>query len=273
MKVAGVMRTFLVHVPAHYDNTRRVPLVIVLHGHGESAGNFENYTGMSDKADTEGFVAVYPQALGDPAVWHTAIDGPATRDDIQFVRNIIRDVERRFRIDRRRIYVAGHSNGGIMAYRLASVMSDRIAAVGVTAGTIGMIDAHGDTVRISPPPHPVSVIHFHGVADPSVPYNGGPESDGPENVISTRNTIAFWTTADHCTHAPARTISADRNVIVDSWSDCADGTAVTLYTIVDGTHRWPGDDVPWYTFPGRDDANVNATDVMWAFFAAHPRER
>lgn len=272
MLVAGVQRKYLLHIPAGYDTIRRAPLVIVLHGHGESAENFEKYTGMSVKADQEGFIAVYPQALGDPSDWHTAIDGPRKRDDIEFVRRLISLLERRYRIDHRRIYAAGHSNGGIMTYRLASTLSDRIAAIGVTAGSIGMVDSLGDTLRIAPPPHPVSVIHFHGLADPSVPYRGGPESDGPDNIVSVRNTISFWTSADHCPATPAtRTVSADRNVIIESYEPCAKGTEVTLYTIIDGTHRWPGDDVPWYTFPGRDDSDVVATDVMWAFFAAHPR--
>lgn len=272
MYVAGELRTYLLHIPAHYDTIRRAPLVIVLHGHGESAENFEKYTGMSDEADDEGFIAVYPQALGDPSDWHTAIDGPSRRDDIAFVRGIIDLLEHKYRIDHRRIYAAGHSNGGIMTYRLASTLSDKIAAVGVTAGSIGMVDDKGDTLRIEPPAHPVSVIHFHGMADPSVPYRGGPESDGPDNIVSVKNTIGFWLNADHCNSTPAsRTVSDNRNVIVDAYHPCAKGTAVTLYTIIDGTHRWPGDDVPWYTFPGRDDSDIVATDVMWNFFAAHPR--
>ena len=272
MYVAGAMRSYLLHIPAHYDTIRRAPLVILLHGHGESAANFEKYTGMSTKADAEGFIVVYPQALGNPSDWHTAIDGPRKRDDIAFVRQIINQLESTYRIDHRRIYAAGHSNGGIMTYRLASTLSDKLAAVGVTAGSIGMVDSVGDTLRIAAPQHPVSVIHFHGVADPSVPYAGGPESDGPDNIVSVRNTIAFWVAADHCPALPAsRTVSKDRNVIVDSYTPCASRTAVTLYTIIDGTHRWPGDEVPWYTFPGRDDSDVVATDVMWDFFVAHPR--
>ncbi len=272
MYVAGALRTYRLHIPAHYDTIRRAPLVIVLHGHGESAEHFEQYTGMSDKADREGFIAVYPQAQGDPSDWHTAIDGPRKRDDITFVRDIINLLERNYRIDHRRIFAAGHSNGGIMTYRLASTLSDKLAAIGVTAGSIGLIDDRGDTLRIAQPPHPVSVIHFHGLADPSVPYHGGPESDGPNNIVSVKNSIAFWVSADHCASTVAsRTVSADKNVIVDSYRPCAKGTEVTLYTIIDGTHRWPGDEVPWYTFPGRDDSDVVATDVMWAFFAAHPR--
>ncbi len=272
IKSAGETRTYRLHLPAHYDTIRRAPLVIILHGHGETAENFEKYTGMSDKADAEGFIAVYPQALGDPSDWHTAVDGPRKRDDIRFIRDIIDLLETRYRIDPRRIYAAGHSNGGFMTYRLASALSDRLAAIGVTAGSIGMVNDQGDTVRIAPPAHPVSVIHFHGMADPSVPYDGGKESDGPNNIVSVANTIQFWTSADKCPSVPtARSVSENKNVIIDTYSPCASGTAVVLYTIVDGTHRWPGDEVPWYTFPGRDITDVNATDVMWTFFAAHPK--
>ena len=272
MRVAGIMRTYRLHLPAHFDSSRRVPLVIILHGHGESAENFERYTGMSDKADTEGFIVVYPQALGDPSEWHTAIDGSNQRDDIRFVRDIIDLLSRTYPIDQRRIYAAGHSNGGFMTYRLASALSDRLAAVGVTAGSIGMVDDRGDTIRVAPPRFPVAVIHFHGGADPSVPYNGGPEDDGPDNIVSVRNTVQFWVTADHCPAVrSARKVSANGNVIVDTYAPCAAGTAVVLYTIVDGAHRWPGDDVPWWTFPGPDITDVNATDRMWDFFAAHPK--
>ncbi len=272
VRIAGERRLYRLHIPAGFDTSHSVPLVIVLHGHGESAENFEQYTGMSAKADAEGFIAVYPQAQGDPSDWHTAIDGSNQRDDILFVRGIIAILSRRYRIDARRVYAAGHSNGGIMTYRLASALSAQIAAVGVTAGSIGMVDAQGDTLRIAPPAHPVAVIHFHGLADPSVPYAGGQESDGPDNIVSVPNTIRFWVTADQCPTAPTnRTVSANRNVVVDRYEPCATGTAVVLYTIVGGAHRWPGDEVPWWTFPGRDVSDVDATDRMWDFFVAHPK--
>lgn len=272
LRVAREQRSYRLHLPARFDTSHSSPLVIVLHGHGESAENFEKYTGMSEKADAEGFIAVYPQALGDPSDWHTAVDGSGRRDDIAFIRAIIEVLSRKYHIDARRVYAAGHSNGGFMTYRLASTLSDRIAAIGVTAGSIGMIDERGDTLRIAPPAYPVSVIHFHGLADPSVPYSGGAESDGPDNIVSVPNTIRFWVTADHCPMAPSsRSVSANRNVITERYEPCASGTAVVLYTIVDGTHRWPGDEVPWWTFPGREVSDVDATDRMWDFFVAHPK--
>lgn len=280
IRVAGQDRTYRLHLPARFDTSHSSaspspplsPLIFVLHGHGESAENFEKYTGMSDKADSEGFIAVYPQALGDPSDWHTAIDGSGTRDDILFIRAIINVLSRKYHVDPHRIYAAGHSNGGIMTYRLASALSDRIAAIGVTAGSIGMVDEHGDTLRIAPPTYPVAVIHFHGLADNSVPYAGGPESDGPDNIVSVPNTIRFWVKADHCPSSPtSRSVSPNKDVIIERYTPCAAGTAVVLYTIVDGAHRWPGDDVPWWTFPNPDVSDIIATDRMWDFFVAHPK--
>jgi len=273
LTIAHVPRAYRLHVPLHFDARRTYPLVIVLHGHGESAERFEAATGMSEKADAEGFLVAYPQAMGDPSEWHSAVDGSNDNADVAFINQLISTIEREYHVDRRRVYVAGHSNGGFMAYRLASQLSERIAAVGVTAGSIGYVDDRRDTVRISAPNTPVAVIHFHGMADPSVPYHGGEEDDGPSNIVSAPNTIHFWIAADHCPAIPTRTVSANKNVITDRYGPCARGTDVVFYTIIDGEHRWPGDDVPWWTFPDREITDVNATDRMWAFFHAHPKVR
>lgn len=272
--VDGVSRMYRLHLPAHFDSGRPTPLAIVLHGHGESAENFERYTGMSAEADAQRFIVVYPQALGTPSVWHTAVDGSDAHDDVDFVRLLIHHLEHEYAIDRRRVYVAGHSNGGFMAYRLASLLSNEIAAVGVSAGSIGMVGARGDTMHFAAPEHAVSVIHFHSMNDPSVPYTGGHESDGPDNVLGVAQTIRFWTRVDRCQPTPAsHTVSSDGNVVVDTYTPCDRGTAVVLYTIVDGAHRWPGDYLPWWTFPGPEIRDVNATDRMWQFFVTHPREQ
>jgi polyhydroxybutyrate depolymerase len=274
MTVDNHLRTYRLHLPPNATNRDLLPLVIILHGHGDNAENFEASTGMSDKADAEHFIAVYPQAMGDPSDWHSAVDGPADQDDVDFVREIIHTMTKQYHVDPTRIFAAGHSNGGFMVYRLASLLSEDIAAIGVTAGSIGNIDERGDTLRISQPRRPVSVIHFHGQADPSVPYNGGDEDDGPDNIVSAPNTIRFWLVADGCPKSPtSHTVSANKNVIIDSYTPCARGTAVVFYTIVDGQHRWPGDDIPWWTFPNREITDVNATDVMWDFFRAHPKIR
>ncbi len=180
---AGEQREYILHVPRSYHAGNPTALIIMLHGHGARAKTFESSTGMSRKADREGFIVAYPQALGSPSVWHTAVDGSSRIDDVAFIRNLIDSVSHRYSIDPARIYVAGHSNGAFMAYRVGSVLSNRIAAIGISAGSIGRITRSGDTLRIKDPASPVAVIAFHGEADRAVPYNGGKESDGPNHIV------------------------------------------------------------------------------------------
>ncbi|HEV2642259.1 MAG TPA: PHB depolymerase family esterase, partial [Candidatus Elarobacter sp.] len=265
-------REFILHVPSSYHADHATSLVILLHGRGARAASFERSTGMSRKADREGFIVAYPQALGSPSLWHTAVDGSPRVDDVAFIRTIIDSVSKQYAIDPARIYVAGHSNGAFMAYRIGSALSARVAAIGISAGSIGRITRTGDTLRIREPVTPVSVIAFHGKADRSVPYDGGPESDGPRRIVPTPQSVDFWVNSDGC-NDQARSDTTERgNLVRDVYTGCKGGTEVVLYTIMDGTHKWPGDQTPWWKFAGSASNAVSATDAMWAFFVAHPKQ-
>jgi polyhydroxybutyrate depolymerase len=63
LMVDGVRREVILHVPASVDGTRTVPAVLMLHGTSGSGGKFYNISGWTEKADAEGFVAVFPSAL------------------------------------------------------------------------------------------------------------------------------------------------------------------------------------------------------------------
>lgn len=270
--VGAQMRSYILHVPRGLGPDDHPALVVMLHGHGARAESFERSTGMSQKADREKFIVVYPQALGSPSVWHSAVDGSIRIDDVAFIRTLIDSLVARHHVDPRRVYVAGHSNGAFMAYRIGSALSSRVAAVGVSAGSIGRITRRGDTLRIRTPAEPVAVIAFHGKADRSVPYDGGPEVDGPRHIVPTPESIHFWVTGNGCNPVAASDTVDGGNVIRDDYTGCQNGSEVVLYTIVDGTHRWPGDHTPWWKFSGNTGhSSVDATDLMWAFFEAHAR--
>ena len=273
LPVGHEKRTYILHVPAAYHRDSPVPLVILLHGHGSRAETFERLTGMSDMADQKGFIVAYPQALGSPSVWHSGVDGSARIDDVAFIRTLIQTLREKYNIDPDRIYVGGHSNGAFMAYRVGAALSATVAAVGISAGSIGRVTSRGDTVRIQTPDNPVSVVAFHGLADNSVPYFGGKEADGPSRIITVPNSMRLWVTADHCGTTPDTTILDRGNVTREEYHDCLAGTSVVLYTIANGTHRWAGDEAPWWEFWHDDRGTLSATDSMWAFFAAHPRAR
>lgn len=262
LDVDGRKRAYLIHVPVNFDEKRAVPLVLVLHGGGQSPESAEWMSGMSAKADAEGFIAVYPSgtsAHGHAPTWNSgaccayAMENHV--DDVGFLRALINQLEIDYPIDPKRIFSTGISNGGMMSYRLGCEAADKIAAIAPVEGAQDL-ECH--------PSAPVSVIVFHGTADHLVPFNGGTT---PFQIGSKRSdtpvasTVSFWVNEDSCSSTPLHTESAE--VHTDKYSGCKAGTGVALYAIQGGRHMWPG---------GRMSGNhVAATDLMWAFFAAHPR--
>ena len=127
LPVAAEHRSFILHVPRSYRADRPTPLVILLHGHGAKAAAFERSTGMSDKADKESFIVAYPQALGSPSVWHTAVDGSPHGDDVAFIATLIDSAVARLqhrscahlrrRPLQRRVHGVPHRLGAIAAHR------------------------------------------------------------------------------------------------------------------------------------------------------------
>lgn len=258
--IAGTAREYILHVPRKLDAGERPALVIMLHGHGERAEHFERTTGMSEKADRERFIVAYPQALGAPSVWHTAVDGSPHIDDVAFIRTLIDSLTQRYRVDPNRIYIAGHSNGAFMAYRAGAALSSRVAALGISAGSIGRITPNRDTLRVRAPEHPVAVFIVHGKADTSVPYDGGRETDGPRRIVPEEESTLFWARSDGCQLTPRSDTAMHGNVVRDDFTECRAGTEVVRFTVMNLTHRWP---------TGGDA--IAATDSMWAFFSAHPK--
>lgn len=271
LRVGREQRDYILHVPRSYDQRRPTALVVLLHGHGSRAQTFERLTGMSRKADRNDFIVAYPQALGSPSVWHTGVDGSVRIDDVAFIRTLVDSIRATYNIDPNRIYVAGHSNGAFMAYRIGSALSSTVAAIGISAGSIGRITSRGDTVRIQAPSNPVSVIAFHGRADDMVPYDGGAETDGPRRIVSAPASIQLWVQSDGCVAAPDTTVLEKGNVVRDDYTGCRSGTEVVFYTIADGTHKWAGDKTPWWKFWEHTNNSLSATDEMWSFFKTHPK--
>ena len=257
--VDGRMRGYILHVPASYNGKTVVPLVVVLHGATQGDVSAERMTGMSTLADKETFLAVYPEGTGRAPTWNAGnCCGYAQQnnvDDISFLRALIAKLEQDHRIDPKRIYLAGISNGAMMSYRAACEMADVVAAVAPVEGAQNVA---------CKPSAPVSVIVFHGTADKLVPFNGGstPFQIGPHRTdTSVADAVAFWVKQDGC--APTPRHEESKEVHIDTYSGCKAGAGVALYAIQGGRHMWPGTAISGVQLP--------ATEVMWKFFAAHPK--
>lgn len=275
--IGGMRRTYVLHVPPALPGTTAVPLVFALHGGGGTGRQIERATRFSDVADRAGFIAVYPDGVGRS--WNDGRGDPhitAQReriDDVAFIAALIGALSQRYRIDSRRVYVTGISNGGFMAQLLAARLSDRIVAIAPVAA--GMGPSVAASLR---PDQPVSVLVINGTADPLVPYGGGSVARDRGTTIPTEEIVTNWAAANRCTAAPASTYLPDLNaadlsrVKVTTYSGCAQRTEVVLYTIEGGGHTWPGGDQ--YLPPGLIglvNRDIDATDVIWKFFASHPR--
>ena len=264
MEIGGRSRTYLVHLPPGYDGQTPLPMVLVLHGATESPEGVERLSGMSETADKENFIAVYPRGTGrlNPAhlpTWNSgACCGYAMEqrvDDVAFLRALIDKIEKDYPIDQKRVFVTGISNGGMMSYRLACELSDKIAAAAPVEGSQDIP---------CQPSEPVSIIVFHGTADHLVPFNGGStpfQMGSKRSDTPVLDTVAFWVKEDGCSQTPKHTESKELHT--DVYTGCAGGTGVALYAIQGGHHNWPGTALSGNSVP--------ATDLMWRFFSEHPK--
>ena len=136
MTVNGMTRTWYEYVPEGCTPDRQWPLVVVMHGRGGSAETFFDLSGMSPVAEERKFIAVFPEAgihqqkkngLRNVLLWCGEYKGSPV-DDVQFIREMVADIESRLPVDHSRIYACGQSSGGMMSDLLSYTAGDLFAA-------------------------------------------------------------------------------------------------------------------------------------------------
>jgi polyhydroxybutyrate depolymerase len=210
-----------------------VPMLLVLHGFGGSGAAMSSYTSIESALADAGIdaVVVYPEGTGaetgSPQSWNAGGCCPFAMfepvDDVGFFSKLISTVETDYSTDSDRVWVIGHSNGGMMGYRLACELADKISAIGVAAGAL-MLDS-------CTPTRAVDVLHLHGDLDAVVPLNGG-NALGIE-FPSTRQSIDHYADAAGC----AAALTSTSNVVERT---CAT-KRVVLTTDANWTHDWQPD--------------------------------
>jgi polyhydroxybutyrate depolymerase len=278
MVVDGRRRSYLVHAPSRRDG--RLPVVLVFHGGGSTALAMERESGFSALADREGFIAVYPEGVGQS--WN---DGrgegstPAVRegvDDARFVARLLDALEAEYPVDRGRVYATGISNGAILSHLLAVTLSDRIVAIAPVAGGLAQPLAHGFR-----PGRPVSVLVLQGTHDPLVPYRGGGVGVRRARrgaIVGTDAAVGLWRRHNETQEIGQERLLPDRapgdgcRVEVRRWNAGRDSTEVVLYRLEGAGHTWPGGTqyLPRRVIGGvcRD---LDGAEVIWAFFRRHAR--
>lgn len=255
LRVGGRTRHYLVIRPDPMP-AAAAPMLLLLHARETEPELTANFTYVADFVATQGFWAVLPAA--ENGVWKAEpADGAA---DLNFLGALI-DTLVAQGVDRERVSVAGYSNGGVMAQRMACEMADRIAAFGMVAATLPFSLASTCAPSVQRPK-----IYILGTDDPLTPYYG------VSGYGSAGDLIEFWAQEQGCAGALSTPVPNSANdgttVQLDERTGCAGGTALRLYTVDNGGHAWPGGDTDEV---GRTSRDISATGLIWSLASAYRR--
>ena len=280
VKVGDLNRTYYLHVPAKLPTDKPAPLVLMFHGGGGMPAFAERESKFSELADREGFLVVYPEGIGKS--WNDGRNDKVIAaqrdkvDDLAFVAALIDDVAKDHKLDAKRVFSTGISNGAIFSHHLAANLSSRIAAIAPVVG--GLAEASRDKFQ---PEKPVAVLILQGTDDPLVPYDGGDINalgSKRSGIIATDDAVKKWVEHNGC----QREAVTEELAYKDSKDGCRvkkftyakgrDGTEVVLYRIEGGGHTWPnGMQYLPERLIGRVCRDINGTEVIWEFFKSHPK--
>ena len=236
IQVAGKARTYILHAPTGLTDP---PLVFVIHGFNMTGQQMVGITRMNTIADREKFVVVYPNALpnasNEPS-WN--LSGP---DDYAFLMAIIDSAKARQKVDPKRVYASGFSQGGFMTFQLGCRYSEVFAAIGPVSGTFQNPSACA-------PKRAVPMMLTFGT-------NEGFSVDG---FIKSGTD---WVKLNGCNATPAvqkpyPPTLANSVVTRSTYSGCREGTEVVTQSVEGGGHEWPMD----------TRTRVNNSEETWTFF-------
>ncbi len=236
--VFGGDRPADLEVPGTLEDGKQYPLIVVLHGYGANGFVQFSYFGMQPLVNAGDALVIAPDGnvdSGGKQFWNAdanCCDFDHTNpDDVGYIGGLIDDISAAWPVDPGRVYVIGHSNGGYMAYRMACERADVIAAIGVLAGEAS------STPAACQPSQPVSVLHLHGSADTTVPYDGGLGGLGAVGSVDQ------WADHDGCGTTRTATMDYDLDTSIagaethgETLGGCPAGSGIELWTMEGSGH-------------------------------------
>lgn len=225
------------------DGTGPYPAVLYLYGSLGNSGSVIGNRGFVRAFTSRGYAVIVPAGLNKHYVtgigsgWFLRNSlAPKERDDTKFVAEVLADAERRHQIDRRRVLIAGMSNGGFLTWEIACHAPHLGAAFApVAAGYLGNMPSH--CVK------PVRILHTHGRADRIVTTDeSGDRASGGARIMLLEETLDRIARSNGCVRpgAPQKFLDYDRT----TWQGCPRGGSVDLL-MHDGGHTIPAS---WYAY-------------------------
>jgi polyhydroxybutyrate depolymerase len=272
-------RTYTLHIPPAYNSSKLLPLVVVFHGGGGNASAAIRTTEFNVKADEAGFITVYPDGTRprmtepysfreNPQTWNEGSgrfdSGSKNVDDVGFVNAMLDEIVKKCRVDKKRIYATGFSNGSSMTYYVGIHLAHRFAAIAPVAGHLWLKE-----FKLK---RPVPMIYIIGLADPLNPPAGGLVTALGSTDIkpSIYEEVARWAQALGCSMQTQEILDAN-GVKAIRYPNGKEGSEVIFYTVEGLGHSWPGGkELLPESLVGKTSDKLKAVDVIWEFFQKHP---
>ncbi len=277
--VNGTSRSAVVHVPqsvADRPDQQRPAGAAPPRWRWQPAELHRHARGLVEASDANGFIVVFPQgtpiAIPLPGgstgyVWNAgsccAVAAREDIDDVAFLDELIRSLEQSLPVDADRVVMSGHSNGAMMAWRLACERGGVLAAAMPVSGSLEIADP------ASCAPRGTSLLAVHGDADRNHPLEGG---TGTRSVsgVSYRpfaDSVAAYVAAAACRARPA--VSGERLTTTSRYPGVDRGATVTSVVLHGADHPWPGGIASGIGIQGTPFPDWSATDALVALVSGH----
>lgn len=265
-----------VYFPTQYENQERWPLVVLMHGFTGTASNTDLYLGLRFRTSRRGFILVTPEGTANPpgSISPKGEDFSGKQfwnatefccdflksgvDDVKYLTQLVDYLSKNYRVDPRRVYLLGHSNGGFMANRLACEAGEKFAAIATLAG--GSFKSLSSCKKHTAVPY----LQIHAVNDKTIVYGEDPRYAGG------LPTVQQWVKKNGCASdsvvVPRKAtlpLVLGPEVTMRSWSNCSSGKDVALWTIQD----YSG---PFYS-PHIPNLSLSFSEEVLDFLLAHSR--
>lgn len=272
LRIGGLTRSYLFYEPAQH--APNAPLVMLLHGSRQTPEDLRRATGYAFErlADQHGFIAVYPQ--GYKRRWNDCRAGgryAARRldvDDVGFLAAIVKQLRVDAGVDSTRVFLAGYSGGGQLAFRVALEHPERVAGVAAFSANLPT----DDNLACKPVGSAVPVMLINGTRDRINPYAGGKVTvfgfASRGTVRSSPDSAAYFA-ARAGPATPARTkLGESAQSWVEQWRWVSPGAPeVLLLAVHGGGHVVPGPRAAFPRILGPVCDVLDGPREVWRFFA------
>jgi poly(hydroxyalkanoate) depolymerase family esterase len=292
---ASGSRKYRLWVPITHDSQKPSPLIMMLHGCGQSAKQLATICGMNAIAERNNFLVVYPEQTtrANPlGCWNWFDQKNQTRDagEPSILAAVIEAAVSSHNVDPDRVYVAGLSAGAAMAVVLGATYPDLFTAIGVVAGIefaagTSAVSGLGAMRRGGPDPDHQGFLAFQAMGPglrvkpkrrmPVIVFQG--TADRYLNPVNAEQIITQWartndyldgngdggSVLDRAGELTNGSVPGGHSFQKREYEDSAGRLLMEKWLIQGMGHAWPGS-----PSAGRfeDPKGPNASEEMWRFF-------